>query len=76
MQRPSPSEDEIENAIPGDALGRRANTVAEVLIEVGGPVVPMGRDPLLDVVNSFGGHALLPHVDSMTWSAGFAPLRI
>ena len=66
MQRPSPSEDEIENAIPGGALGRRANTVAEVLIEVGCPAVPMGRDPLLAVVSSFGGHTLLPHADSMT----------
>jgi len=62
MEHPSSSEEEIENAVPGGALPRRANTVAEVLIEVGRSAGPMSRNPLLDVVSSFGGHAFLPRV--------------
>jgi len=59
MEHASSAEEEIENAVPGGALRRRANTVAEVLIEVSRSAVPVGRDPALDVISSFGGHMFI-----------------
>ena len=34
VERAAPPEDEIEDAVPGGALGRGADTVAEILVEV------------------------------------------
>src|SRR5437870_9448322 len=44
---------QIEDAIPRGALGRRADAVAEVLVEVRRPPVPVGGDLLLDVHGIF-----------------------
>ena len=50
--------DEIEDPVPGGALGGRANAVAEVLVELRRSPFPVGRDLLLDLVVSVGGHAM------------------
>jgi len=49
----SASEDEIEDAVPGGALGGRADAVAKVVVEAWRPPIPMGRDLLLDDVSHF-----------------------
>src|SRR5215813_14119939 len=58
LEHASPSEDKIKGAVPSGALGRRADAVAEALIEVRCPPIPMGRDPLLDDVSSADRHAI------------------
>ena len=50
VERAPPREDEIEDAVPGCALRGRANAVAEVLVEVRCPPIPVGGDLLLDRV--------------------------
>ena len=45
--------DKIEDAIPGRALGRRADAVAEVLVEVRRPPIPVGGDLPLDHVSHY-----------------------
>jgi hypothetical protein len=49
-------EHHIENAVPGGALGRGAYAMAEILIEMRRPLVPMSRDQLFDGVGLCGGH--------------------
>ena len=55
----SAREDQIEDAVPGGALSGGADAVAEVLVEVRCPPIPMGRDLLLDDVRSAGRHTML-----------------
>ena len=50
VQVAAPREDEIEDAVPGSALRGRADAVAEVLVEVRCPPIPVGGDLLLDRV--------------------------
>src|SRR2546422_6635993 len=49
----SGGKDEIEDTIPGGALGGRADAVAEVLVEVRCPPIPVGGDLLLDDVSHY-----------------------
>src|SRR5439155_24410129 len=55
---------EIEDAIPRGALGRRADAVAEVFVESGRPPVPVRGDLLLDDVRwaglAGGAHEFTP----------------
>src|SRR5262249_56864854 len=44
----APAEDEIEDAVPGGALGRGADAVTEAFIKTGRPPTPMRGDVLLD----------------------------
>jgi hypothetical protein len=46
----APRQDEIEDAVPGSALRGSADAVAEVLVEVRCPPIPVGGDLLLDRV--------------------------
>src|SRR5262249_5120092 len=68
--------DEIEDAVPGRALGGRADAVAEVLVEVPRPPIPVGGDLSLDDVSHYAFS--LPHVPFRkvrTWavySSGFS----
>src|ERR1700751_3154659 len=58
VERASCREHEIEDAIPGGALGGRADAVAEVLVELRRSPLPVGGDLLLDLVVWFGAHAI------------------
>src|SRR5215831_17726122 len=53
-------EDEIEDAVPGGALGRRADAMAEVFVEVRRSPLPVSGDLLLDDVMLIGGHGHSP----------------
>jgi hypothetical protein len=48
-------EDQIEDTVPGGPLGWGADAMAEILIEVRRPSVPMSGDQLFDRVG-FCGH--------------------
>src|ERR1700716_3948999 len=56
VERPFAREDEIEDAVPSGAFGGRADAMAEVLVEVRCPSIPMGSDLLLDDIGSAQGH--------------------
>ena len=47
IQRAAGGHHEVEDAVPGGAFGRRLDAVAEILVEMRRPAVPMGRDLLL-----------------------------
>src|SRR5207247_6401567 len=53
LERTSAHEDEVEDAVPGGALGGRADAVAEVLVEVRRPPLPVGGDLSLDDVSHY-----------------------
>ena len=50
LQRPPAGEHEVEDTVPGGALGRRADAVAEIVVEARGAPVPVRRNLLLDHV--------------------------
>ena len=60
VERVPAAEDKIENAVPGGALGRGADAVAEILVEMRRASSPMGGDLLLDRVGLNRGHANIP----------------
>jgi hypothetical protein len=72
--------DEIEDAVPGRALGGRADAVAEVLVEVRRPPIPVGGDLSLDDVSHYAfsmtsictpsGAVLLVYVDLRYYPLG------
>jgi hypothetical protein len=43
-------EDQIEDTVPGGALGRGADAMTDILVEMRCPPVPMSRDQLFDRV--------------------------
>src|SRR5207302_1144732 len=53
VERASGGKDQIEDTIPGGALGGRADAVAKVLVEVRRAPIPVGGDPLLDGVSHY-----------------------
>ena len=58
----TPAEHNIEDAVPGGALGGGANAVPEIGVEPGRPPVPMRRDLLFDLILLCRWHA--PDSDS------------
>jgi hypothetical protein len=56
VERAPVREDESEDAIPRGPLGRRADAVAEILVEARGPTIPVGGDLLLDGVSQAAAH--------------------
>ena len=50
LERTGGREDQIENTVLGSALGRGADAMAEILVEVRRPSVPMSGDLLFDRV--------------------------
>src|SRR6266851_313696 len=59
----SGGKDQIEDTIPGGALGGRADAVAKVLVEVRRPPIPVGGDLLLDDVSHYTfSYARLSHL--------------
>ncbi len=50
IERTSIRQNQAENAVPGGALGRGADAVAEILVEMRRPPVPMGGHLLFDPV--------------------------
>jgi hypothetical protein len=67
VERAPAGEDEIENSVPGGALGGGADAVAEILVEVRRPPIPVGRDLLLDDVSLAGGHAMTLSLTCTWW---------
>ena len=59
VERAAAADHQIEDAVPGGALGIGADAVAEIGIEPGGPPAPMGRDLLLNLIGL--RHAHVPH---------------
>src|SRR2546422_1952765 len=53
VERTSGGKDQIEDTIPGGALGGRADAVAKVLVEVRRPPIPGDGDLLLDDVSHY-----------------------
>jgi hypothetical protein len=69
----APREDEIEDAVLGSALRGSADAVAEVLVEVRCPPIPVGGDLLLDRVCLAGDHLMsLPPLEPRL---GGGPIR-
>ena len=71
LERAAAGQDQIEDAVPGGALGGRADAVAEVLVEGRRPPIPVGGDLLLDDVRPAGRHAAsLPRGSGSASGAG------
>jgi hypothetical protein len=71
VEHASAREDEIEDAIPGGALRRRADAVAKVVVEARRPPIPVGGDLLLDDLSSVGRHTM--SLEKMVGRDGIEP---
>ena len=60
VERTAPREHEIEDAIPGGALGGRADAVAKAVVEPRRPPAPMGGDLLFDEISLARTHTTAP----------------
>src|SRR5262245_31182351 len=70
------AEDQVEDPVPGRALGRRADAVAEILVEVRCAPIPVRGDLLLDgVVRHFHNRSDARRAPS-TSAANFAHITV